>query len=149
MPVPSPCALHAEPSARPLLCRGLVGSKEMSNVRSRASYGALLAGIHAGAIARRDRLSAAAAELRRDRGAETADDEHDPEGVTLSMEWERLEGLRLAAERDLAEIEEALTRWSSDDYGRCEGCGRSIPMERLRVRPSARRCVPCAERVGG
>ncbi|WP_457101130.1 TraR/DksA family transcriptional regulator [Microbacterium sp. P5_E9] len=56
---------------------------------------------------------------------------------------------RLAAERDLAEIDEALTRWSSGDYGRCEGCGRSIPMERLRVRPVARRCVPCAERVGG
>lgn len=121
----------------------------MSTVPSRASYGALLAGVHAGAIARRDGLAAAAAELRRDRGTETADDEHDPEGVTLSMEWERIEGLRLAAERDLAEIEEALTRWSSDDYGRCEGCGQSIPMERLRARPAARRCVPCAERAGG
>ncbi|WP_404434637.1 TraR/DksA C4-type zinc finger protein [Microbacterium lacus] len=121
----------------------------MSTVSSRASYGALLAGVRAGAIARRDGLSAAAAELRRDRGAETADDEHDPEGVTLSMEWERIEGLRLAAERDLAEVDEALTRLGSDDYGRCEGCGRPIPMERLRVRPAAKRCVPCAERVGG
>ena len=121
----------------------------MSTASSRASYGALLAGAHAGAIARLDGLSAAAAELRRDRGADTADDEHDPEGVTLSMEWERIEGLRLAAERDLAEIDEALARWSSDDYGMCEGCGRSIPMERLRVRPAARRCVSCAERAGG
>ena len=121
----------------------------MSTDPSRASYGALLAGFRAGAVARRDALSEAAAQLRRDRGAETADDEHDPEGVTLSMEWQRIEGLRLAAERDLAEIDEALTRWSSGDYGRCEGCGRSIPIERLRVRPAARRCVPCAERVGG
>ena len=121
----------------------------MTIAASHASHGALLTGLHADAVARRDALSAAAAELRRDRGAETADDEHDPEGVTLSMEWQRIEGLRLAAERDLAEIDEALTRWSSGDYGRCEGCGRSIPMERLRVRPAARRCVPCAERVGG
>ena len=121
----------------------------MSTVPSRASHETLLVGLHAGAVARRDALSAAAAQLRRDRGAETADDEHDPEGVTLSMEWQRIEGLRLAAERDLAEIEEALTRLSFDDYGRCEGCGRSIPMERLRVRPAARFCVPCAERVGG
>jgi DnaK suppressor protein len=121
----------------------------MSTDLSRASYGALLAGIHAEGVARRDGLSAAAAELRRDRGAETADDEHDPEGVTLSMEWERIEGLRLAAERDLAEIDAALARWTSDDYGLCEGCGRSIPMERLRVRPAARRCVPCAEHGGG
>ena len=111
----------------------------MSTGPSRASYGALLAGIHADAVARRDALSAAVAELRRDRGAETADDEHDPEGVTLSIEWERIEGLRLAAERDLAEIDDALARLSADDYGRCEGCGRSIPMERLRVRPAARR----------
>jgi RNA polymerase-binding transcription factor DksA len=116
----------------------------MNPVPARASHGALLAGVYAGAVARRDALSAAAAELRRDRSAETADDEHDPEGVTLSMEWERIEGLRLAAERDLAEIDEALARWSSGDYGRCEGCGGSIPTERLRVRPAARRCVPCA-----
>lgn len=121
----------------------------MSNVPSRASHGAHLAGVHAEAVARRDALSAAVVELGRDRGAETADDEHDPEGVTLSMEWERIEGLRLAAERDLAEIDEALARWSSGAYGRCEGCGRSIPIERLRARPAARRCVPCAERVGG
>lgn len=121
----------------------------MSTVPSRASYGALLAGLHNAAVARRDALSTAAAELRRDRGTDTADDEHDPEGVTLSMEWERIEGLRLAAERDLVEIDEALTRWGSDDYGRCEGCGRSIPVERLRVRPAARRCVPCAERFDG
>ena len=121
----------------------------MSTVPSRASHETLLVGLHAGAVARRDALSAAAAQLRRDRGAETADDEHDPEGVTLSMEWQRIEGLRLAAERDLAEIDEALTRWSSDDYGRCEGCGRSIPTERLRVRPAASRCVPCAEQAGG
>ena len=121
----------------------------MSTVPSRASYGALLADLRAGAVARRGALSAAAAELRRDRGTENADDEHDPEGVTLSMEWERIEGLRLAAEQDLAEIDEALARWRSDDYGRCEGCGRSIPMARLRVRPAARRCVPCAERVDG
>ncbi|WP_457098520.1 TraR/DksA family transcriptional regulator [Microbacterium sp. P5_E9] len=121
----------------------------MSTDSSRASHETLLVGLQAAAVARRDALSAAAAELRRDRGADTADDEHDPEGVTLSMEWQRIEGLRLAAERELAEIDEALTRWSSGDYGRCEGCGRSIPIERLRVRPAARRCVPCAERVGG
>ncbi|QKJ18078.1 TraR/DksA family transcriptional regulator [Microbacterium hominis] len=115
---------------------------------SRAAHGALLAGLRSDAVARRDALSAAAAELRRDRGAETADDEHDPEGVTLSMEWERIEGLRLAAEAELAEIDEALSRWRTGDYGRCEDCGRSIPIERLRVRPAARRCVPCAERAG-
>ncbi|GAA3643648.1 hypothetical protein GCM10022200_29480 [Microbacterium awajiense] len=114
----------------------------------RASLGVLLAGVRDDALARRDALQQAAADLRRDRGAETADDEHDPEGVTLSMEWERIEGLRIAAERDLCEIDEAVARWDAGEYGRCEGCGRGIPSERLRARPTARRCVPCAERIG-
>lgn len=119
------------------------------SLNTHTSLGALLVDVHAEAAARLGELTAAVAELRRDRGAETADDEHDPEGVTLSMEWERIEGLRLAAERDLAEIDDAIVRWESGDYGRCEDCGRPIPIERLRARPAARRCVPCAERTGG
>ncbi len=121
----------------------------MPEPTDRASLGALLASLRDDAVSRRDALQQAAVDLRRDRGAETADDEHDPEGVTLSMEWERIEGLRIAAERDLAEINEAVARWDAGDYGRCEGCGRSIPIERLWARPTARRCVPCAEKVGG
>ncbi|GAA1698202.1 TraR/DksA C4-type zinc finger protein [Microbacterium sediminicola] len=116
----------------------------MSDPPSSAENGALLARARAAALARRDELASAAAQLRRDRGAETADDEHDPEGVTLSMEWERIEGLRLAAERDVVEIDDALTRWRAGTYGRCEGCGRDIRAGRLEVLPTARRCIACA-----
>jgi RNA polymerase-binding transcription factor DksA len=115
---------------------------------SRALHRALLDGLRAEAVERTEALAASMVELRRDRGAETADDEHDPEGVTLSMEWERLESLHLDAERELAEIDEALTRWHSGVYGRCESCGREIPFARLQVRPAARYCVTCAERLG-
>ena len=87
------------------------------------------------------------AELRRDRSADTADDEHDPEGVTLSTEWARLAGLNDAATRALAEIDEALARWDAGTYGICSDCGRSIPLERLRARPAATRCVACAEKA--
>jgi DnaK suppressor protein len=120
----------------------------MSTVPLPASQGELLAALHAEAAARRDALATVAAELRHDRGTETADDEHDPEGVTLSMEWGRVQGLLAAADAELAEVDDAWKRWRSNAYGRCEACGRAIPTERLRVRPTARRCVSCAERPG-
>ncbi|GAA1948590.1 TraR/DksA family transcriptional regulator [Microbacterium aquimaris] len=83
-------------------------------------------------------------ELRGDRGAESADDEHDPEGVTLSAEWSRLEGLRAAASTELDDIDAALGRRASGTYGMCLTCERAIPVARLRVRPDATRCVDCA-----
>ena len=78
------------------------------------------------------------------RGDGTADDEHDPEGSTLSGEWAMLEALRSDTERDLVEIDAALLRWESGSYGRCTGCGRDIPEARLRARPAASTCVACA-----
>jgi RNA polymerase-binding protein DksA len=41
-------------------------------------------------------------------------------------------------------IDAALARMANDDYGRCDGCGEAIPLERLRVVPTATKCVPCA-----
>jgi RNA polymerase-binding transcription factor DksA len=78
------------------------------------------------------------------RGDATADDEHDPEGATLSGEWSRLAGLSDAALRELAEIDGALERISSGGYGVCERCGAPIPDGRLLARPTATRCVTCA-----
>lgn len=73
-----------------------------------------------------------------------ADDEHDPEGATLSTEWSRLEGLRLGALREIEEIDAALARLADGTYGVCVRCGRPIPIERMRARPTAVMCVPCA-----
>lgn len=74
----------------------------------------------------------------------TADDEHDPEGSTLSSDWSQLSGLTLDARRQVESIERALARIGDGTYGRCLGCGESIPVERLAVHPAAERCVPCA-----
>ena len=104
--------------------------------------------LRSSAAARLTGLEAAIAQLRSDRGSDNADDEHDPEGVTLSSEWARLEGLRGAALRELAEIDAVLARRRSGSDGICIDCGRSIPPERLAVRPTATRCVACAERAG-
>ena len=87
--------------------------------------------------------------LAQARGDATADDEHDPEGVTLAAEWSRLHGLRTEQERERDDLAVALTRVDAGAYGVCEGCGRPIPIGRLRVRPMATLCVACAERAGG
>lgn len=78
------------------------------------------------------------------RGDATADDEHDPEGATLSGQWSRLAGLSEAARRELAEIDAALERIAAGSYGVCERCGVPIPAGRLMARPTATRCVSCA-----
>ena len=82
------------------------------------------------------------------RGQDTADDEHDPEGVTLSAEWSRIAGLRAEQMRERDAVTAAQTRWDAGTYGICAGCGRPIPIGRLRVRPMATLCVACAERAG-
>lgn len=74
----------------------------------------------------------------------TADDEHDPEGGTLSEEWSRVAGLEVEARRELEEIDSALAKLDAGEYGTCERCGKRIPVGRLRVRPMAKRCVDCA-----
>lgn len=78
------------------------------------------------------------------RGGSTADDEHDPEGVTLAEEWSRLEGLRAALEGERMQIESAVARLGTGEYGVCAVCGADIPVGRLEARPFADRCVRCA-----
>ncbi|BDZ63630.1 TraR/DksA family transcriptional regulator [Agromyces mangrovi Wang et al. 2018] len=105
-------------------------------------------------VARREEFVAAAGahdaterELASARGDSTADDEHDPEGVTISAEWSQLAGLREAERRELEEIDAAFARLEAGTWGTCVDCGRRIPVGRLRVRPEAARCVEDAARA--
>lgn len=52
----------------------------------------------------------------------------------------RLDG---AARHLLDEIEAAQARLAGGAFGTCEGCGRSIPLTRLRAMPTARLCITC------
>ena len=45
--------------------------------------------------------------------------------------------------RELAQIEYALTRLQEGHYGICEGCGRQIPLARLKAIPHATMCIHC------
>ncbi|WP_345802369.1 TraR/DksA C4-type zinc finger protein [Microbacterium sp. AZCO] len=109
----------------------------------------LLADERAAALARLETIDAEMAELRLDRGRESADDEHDPEGATLSGEWSKLAGIRDATAAELTDIDAALTRIAEGTYGVCADCGRAIPAARLEARPTATRCVDCAAKAGG
>lgn len=79
----------------------------------------------------------------RSRGDDT-DDEHDPDGTTLSWERALHAGTVDAARAHLAEIDAAITRLRDGWDGSCEACGTPIARERLTARPSASRCVTCA-----
>ena len=89
-------------------------------------------------------LTADADSLRHDRADATADDEHDPEGSTLSGEWAQVNALARGARGELDEIRAARERVASGTFGRCEECGGSIADARLEARPTARRCIACA-----
>lgn len=69
------------------------------------------------------------------------DDEHDPEGATIAFERSQLAALLADARARLAELDHALERVASGEYGRCETCGEPIPPARLEARPSATRCI--------
>jgi RNA polymerase-binding transcription factor DksA len=73
-----------------------------------------------------------------------ADDEHDPEGATIAFERQQLAALLEQARQRLADVDAALARAATGDYGRCVECGREIAPERLAARPQARTCIACA-----
>lgn len=109
---------------------------------------ARLTALRAESAARAEAAAATLAELVHDRQGQNDDDEHDPEGVTLSSEWSRLSALSDAAALELQQVNDALARVDAGTYGICAGCGRPIPDGRLEIRPFAEFCVACAEKRG-
>lgn len=47
----------------------------------------------------------------------------------------------------LRDVNQALERLDSGEYGFCENCGSPVPAVRLRANPLARMCLPCQERL--
>ena len=83
-------------------------------------------------------------DIRSTRACGSDDDEHDPEGETLSAQWSQAEGLRAGLAEELAEVDRALAHVSEGTYGLCARCGRPIGVDRLAVRPTAELCIECA-----
>lgn len=84
-----------------------------------------------------DRVGHAREQLLQD-----ADDarEHDAEReVDLARSDRNLEALR--------EVNEALQRLRSPDYGLCVDCGKGIAFDRLQLNPEALRCIACQSQL--
>lgn len=78
------------------------------------------------------------------RNSGTADDEHDPEGPTLTMEWSRISGVHSDLAAQSTAIDQALARLAAGSYGICTRRGEPIGRERLEARPAAELCIDCA-----
>jgi DnaK suppressor protein len=48
---------------------------------------------------------------------------------------------------ELARIDKALRKMKDGTYGDCEGCGKAIPLARLRALPYATLCIACQEKL--
>ena len=51
-----------------------------------------------------------------------------------------------AESRELEQIEAAIRRFDADQFGVCQGCGKNIPLTRLRAVPYATDCIGCRRR---
>ena len=47
----------------------------------------------------------------------------------------------------MSEIKAALSRIKSGHYGDCLECGKSIAIERLKIKPDAKFCTGCAGKM--
>jgi DnaK suppressor protein len=74
------------------------------------------------------------------------DDEHDPEGSTVAFERAQLLATLARTQSHLADVDAALHRLSTFQYGICERCGNKIANERLAALPATRVCIACAPR---
>ena len=57
-----------------------------------------------------------------------------------------LSRLSVQEKRELDEVYAAQARLETGTFGICEGCGRPVPLARLRALPAARTCVACQAR---
>lgn len=96
------------------------------------------------ALAELEDVDGQLADLRRMRETVHDDDEHDPDGVSLSSEWSRLEGLKQTRIDALASLDEAAARVERGEGTTCSVCGGPIAPERLEARPQATTCIDCA-----
>jgi DnaK suppressor protein len=109
-------------------------------------WGSLIGRRLAQAESQRTALRLAIEEMRDARQLTFTDDEHDPEGSTVSLDQARDSALLDRVEATVVELTAARDRLANGTFGQCERCGRSIPEDRLEARPEARTCVDCASR---
>ena len=81
-----------------------------------------------------------------DEAVEVSTDEGFADSAQATMERSEMLSVIEQLQHRHSEITEALRRMDEGTYGKCERCGREIPIERLEARPTASLCVTCAQR---
>jgi len=89
-------------------------------------------------------------ELEEARLTESASDRSpDPgnaEAGSMKFEYEKELSIEQNTINLLGKVDHALERVAAGQYGVCESCGNSIPVERLDVLPYTTLCVTCAQK---
>jgi len=112
----------------------------------------MILNMHQILIMRRDALRKALAgdlSLLNELRAQSSGDMGD--GARIAVQDEISSQLAQVESHELSRIEYALERMRDGQFGKCEGCGSSIPTARLNALPHAIYCVTCqreAERQG-
>jgi len=65
----------------------------------------------------------------------------------VTAERGEVDALAASLTETLRETEDALAKFDSDTYGKCENCGNVISSARLEAMPAARYCIDCARLV--
>jgi DnaK suppressor protein len=65
------------------------------------------------------------------------------EEATEAFELEKRMAMERSLGASLAEINRALAKFDSGEYGKCETCGGAIEPDRLEARPQASLCMRC------
>ena len=96
-----------------------------------------------------NRLAESLTSVREARSDGSADDEHDPEGPTLSGEWSRIVGVHGEFNEKVAAIDRSRARIADGSYGTCIRCGDPIGAARLSALLTAELCIDCAQKAEG
>ncbi|MCZ6663422.1 MAG: TraR/DksA C4-type zinc finger protein [Actinobacteria bacterium] len=68
------------------------------------------------------------------------------EAGSMKFEYEKELSIEQNTINLLGKVDHALERVAAGQYGVCESCGNSIPVERLDVLPYTTLCVTCAQK---
>lgn len=128
---------------------GMRGSTDGLTARDSAVFRRELLAARRAAVKQLEQVDETLSDVQASRSDGVADDEHDPEGPTMSFEWSLLSGTRDDTRAELVAIEAALDRLDQGTYGICARCGRPIGAARLRARPFAELCIDCARLAEG
>ncbi len=107
-----------------------------------------LAKLHAALVRRRDALRRALdgdLSLLRELHQQKTGDPLDAAADTVQDELNS--HLVEVESRELSAMESAIARMNRGEYGDCEGCGKPIPITRLRAIPYATECIDCRRRA--